>query len=117
MITTRSIFTTYYKTFLFVIELIMAHKKAQSSTQNFRDSKPKYRGVKLFGGQIATAWNIILRQQGNKYEAGTNTYLSKDFSIHASVDGSVHFTKKRVKKFDGRSFIKTFVEIMPHASV
>jgi cell fate (sporulation/competence/biofilm development) regulator YlbF (YheA/YmcA/DUF963 family) len=55
MITTRSIFTTYYKTFLFVIELIMAHKKAQSSTQNFRDSKPKYRGVKLFGGQIATA--------------------------------------------------------------
>ncbi len=93
----------------------MAHKKAQSSTKNFRDSKPKYRWVKLFGGQLAAAWNIILRQQWNKYESGPNTYLSKDFSIHALVDWVVQFTKKRIRKFDGRAFVKTFVQIAPHA--
>ncbi len=41
----------------------MAHKKAGGSAKNLRDSKPKYRGVKVFGGQKATAGNIIIRQK------------------------------------------------------
>jgi len=41
----------------------MAHKKAGGSAKNLRDSKPKYRGVKVFGGQQAVAGNIIIRQK------------------------------------------------------
>mgnify|MGYP003332206237 CR=1 FL=1 len=40
----------------------MAHKKGQGSTKNGRDSNPQYRGVKLYGGQRATAGAIIIRQ-------------------------------------------------------
>lgn len=90
----------------------MAHKKAAGSAKNLRDSNPQYRGLKLFGGQTATAGNVILRQQGNKYEIGTNTYLGNDFTIHAKIDGIVKFTKKKVKKFNGRKYIKTFVSVV-----
>jgi large subunit ribosomal protein L27 len=41
----------------------MAHKKAAGSVKNLKDSQPKYRGVKVFGGQPAQAGNIIIRQK------------------------------------------------------
>ena len=41
----------------------MAHKKGQGSTRNGRDSNPKFLGVKLFGGQVAKAGSIIIRQR------------------------------------------------------
>ncbi len=89
----------------------MAHKKAGWSAKNLRDSKPKYRWVKVFGGQKATAWNIIIRQKWSKYECGINTYEGKDFSIHAKVDGTVAFKQKKVGRFDGRKYLKTVVEV------
>ena len=89
----------------------MAHKKAGGSAKNLRDSKPKYRWVKVFGGQKATAWNIIIRQKGSKYECGKNTYAGKDFSIHAAVDGTVSFSKKNFERFDGRRYLKTVVNV------
>lgn len=91
----------------------MAHKKAAWSAKNLRDSNPKYRGVKLFGGQKATAWNIVIRQKGDKYECGTNVYASKDFTIHAKIDGVVVFSKKKFTRFDGRKYLKTIVDIAP----
>jgi len=89
----------------------MAHKKAGGSAKNLRDSKPKYRGVKVFGGQNTVAGNIILRQKWSKYECGKNTYESKDFSIHAKVDGVVTFSKKKIVRFDGRKYLKTIVDV------
>lgn len=89
----------------------MAHKKAAGSAKNLKDSQPKYRGIKLFWGQPALAGNIIVRQKGNKYECGKNVYLAKDFSIHAQVNGIVVFTKKKKEKFDGRKYLKTYVNI------
>lgn len=71
----------------------MAHKKGVGSTDNGRDSNSKRLGVKLFGGQVAKAGNIILRQRGTKYHPGENVYMGKDFTIHAKVDGSVSFKK------------------------
>ncbi len=76
----------------------MAHKKGVGSTDNGRDSHSKRLGVKLFGGETATAGNIIIRQRGTKYHAGDNVYLSKDFSIHAKVDGKVSFRKSRLNR-------------------
>jgi large subunit ribosomal protein L27 len=89
----------------------MAHKKAGWSAKNLRDSNPKYRGVKLFGGQKAVAGNIVVRQKGSKYECGKNVYEGKDFSIHAKIDGTVTFSKKKVGRFDGRKYLKTVVDV------
>lgn len=95
----------------------MAHKKAAGAAKNLRDSQPKYRGIKLFGGQKAVAWNIIVRQNGSKYECGANTYLASDFSIHAATDGIVMFKPKRFKRFDGRTYLKTVVYVAPETEV
>ena len=94
----------------------MAHKKAAGAAHNLRDSQPKYRGVKLFGGQKAYAGNIIIRQNGSKYECGKNTYEASDFTIHASVDGVVSFSRKLFKRFDGRVYMKTVVEVIPESN-
>ncbi|TXF91655.1 50S ribosomal protein L27 [Neolewinella aurantiaca] len=71
----------------------MAHKKGVGSTDNGRDSNSKRLGVKLFGGQVAKAGNIILRQRGTKYHPGENVYMGRDYTIHAKVDGNVSFRK------------------------
>jgi len=91
----------------------MAHKKAAGSAKNLRDSNPKYRWVKLFGGQIAKAGNIIVRQKWSKYVAWENTYMWKDFTIHAKINGIVKYTRKKIEKFNGRKYEKTIVNVMP----
>ncbi len=91
----------------------MAHKKAAWSAKNLRDSKPKYRWVKVFGWQLAKAWNIILRQKGMKYRPWKNVYISNDFSIHAKVDWIVFFTKKKVVNYNWRKYLRTFVHVKP----
>lgn len=91
----------------------MAHKKAAWSAKNLRDSQPKFRWVKIFGWQKAMAWNIIIRQKWNKYEAWKNTYLWNDYSIHAKVDGIVRFSKSNKVRFDGRKYLKTVVNVDP----
>jgi len=73
----------------------MAHKKGVGSTDNGRDSNSKRLGVKLFGGQVARAGNIIIRQRGTRYHAGPNTYLGKDHTLHAAIDGTVAFRKRK----------------------
>ena len=95
----------------------MAHKKAAGSVKNLKDSQPKYRGVKVFGGQSVLAGNIIIRQKGSKYECGKNTYESADFTILAATDGIVAFKKKNFKKFNGRTYLKTVVEVLSPAEL
>ena len=91
----------------------MAHKKAAGSAKNLRDSNPKYRWVKLFGGQTAKSWNIIIRQQGEKFKVWKNTYIAKDFTIHAKIDWLVKFNKKKILRFDWRKYERTFVNVIP----
>jgi len=91
----------------------MAHKKAAWSAKNLRDSKPKYRWVKVFWWQTVSAWNIIIRQKWNKYEAGKNTYIAKDFSIHSNIEWVVEFSKANKRRFDNRRYLKTTVSVVP----
>ena len=93
----------------------MAHVKAAGSSNNGRDSNPRYRGVKLFGGQQAIAWNVIVRQQGLKMEPGKNVYSSRDFTLHAEIDWLVTFSRKRFMRLDGRQYVKTVVNVIPAA--
>lgn len=89
----------------------MAHKKAGGSTQNGRDSRAKRRGVKRFGGEQVNEGEILIRQKGFWYRPGVNTYLGKDWTIHAAVTGAVRFSQKRVVKFNGNSERCTMVHI------
>ena len=75
----------------------MAHKKAAGSTRNGRDSESKRLGVKLFGGQAATAGNIIVRQRGTRFHAGTGVGLGRDHTRFALSDGFVKFETKGPK--------------------
>lgn len=81
----------------------MAHKKGAGSSDNGRDSKSKRLGVKLFGGQLAIAGNIIVRQRGTKFHPGVNVGIGKDHTLFALTDGTVSFRKSR--------FNRTFVNI------
>jgi large subunit ribosomal protein L27 len=83
----------------------MAHKKGAGSSRNGRDSQSKRLGVKLFGGQVAKAGNIIVRQRGTKHNPGLNVGLGKDHTLFALTDGEVEFKRKRDNK--------TYVSIIP----
>ncbi len=74
----------------------MAHKKGQGSSRNGRDSNPQYLGVKLYGGQVARAGSIIVRQRGTKWHPGFNVGLGRDFTLFALKDGTVQFKGKKV---------------------
>jgi large subunit ribosomal protein L27 len=89
----------------------MAHKKAQGASKNNRDSQAQRLGVKLFGGEVARAGNVIVRQRGTKMLPGNNVGLGKDHTIFALVNGTVEFTEKRVKKFDARRKVQTVVNV------
>ena len=56
----------------------MAHKKGAGSSNNGRESHSKRLGIKIFGGQIAKAGNILVRQRGTKHHPGKNVGIGKD---------------------------------------
>jgi large subunit ribosomal protein L27 len=74
----------------------MAHKKGQGSTKNGRDSNAQFRGIKLFGGQVARAGNIIVRQCGTPFKPGYKVGIGKDNTLFALDDGVVEFQGRRV---------------------
>ncbi|MCK5173399.1 MAG: 50S ribosomal protein L27 [Planctomycetes bacterium] len=74
----------------------MAHKKGQGSSRNGRDSNPQYRGVKLYGGQLAKAGAIIVRQCGTKFKPGFNVGMGKDYTLFALVQGIVKFRGRKI---------------------
>ena len=71
----------------------MAHKKGLGSTRNGRDSNPKYRGVKKFGGETVIPCNIILRQKGTRWHPGHNVGIGRDFTIYSLIEGQVKFER------------------------
>ena len=85
-----------------------ASKKQGGSTQNNKDSNPKYLGVKLYGGQRCSPGNIIVRQRGTEFHPGLNVGMGKDHTLFSLVDGNVKFTKDRRRK-------RRFVSVEPRA--
>jgi len=76
----------------------MAHKKGVGSSRNGRDSKPKFLGVKRFGGQAVLAGNILVRQRGTKFHPGRNVRRASDDTLFAVADGVVKFEHKDKKR-------------------
>jgi len=79
----------------------MAHKKGAGSSKNGRESESKRLGVKIFGGQLAIAGNILVRQRGTQHHPGNNVGMGKDHTLYALSEGLVEFRKKR----NNRSYV------------
>lgn len=84
----------------------MAHKKGQGSSRNGRDSKPKFRGVKRYGGQVVKSGEIIVRQCGTKFYPGPGVGIGRDFTLFALRPGQVTFEgpvgKRRVAVYEAQ---------------
>jgi len=85
----------------------MAHKKAGGSTNNGRDSESKRLGVKRFGGESVLAGNILVRQRGTKFHAGTNVGCGRDHTLFAKASGKVQF---EIKGPQNRKFVSIVAE-------
>ena len=79
----------------------MAHKKGVGSSKNGRESESKRLGVKIYGGQMAKAGNILVRQRGTQHHPGKNVGIGKDHTLFALVHGTVVFKKKK----DNKSYV------------
>jgi large subunit ribosomal protein L27 len=79
----------------------MAHKKGEGKVKNGRESESKRLGIKIYGGQMAVAGNIIVRQRGTTHHPGDNVGIGKDHTLFALVDGKVIFRKKK----NNRSYV------------
>jgi len=77
----------------------MAHKKGGGSSRNGRDSNAQRLGVKLFGGQVARAGNIIVRQRGTKFHPGAGVGIGDDDTLFALVEGQVVFGVRHGRKY------------------
>ena len=93
----------------------MANTKATGSTQNTRDSQPKYLGIKLSDGERAKIGSIIVRQRGTKFWPGENVRLGRDWTIYAVKDGVVKFSQKRKERFDGKTARVKVVSVLSPA--
>ena len=82
----------------------MAHKKGQGSSRNGRDSKPKMRGIKRYGGEVVRAGSILVRQCGTKFYPGPGVGMGRDFTLFALRPGQVTFegptNKRRVAVYE-----------------
>lgn len=90
----------------------MAHRKAGGTVKNLRDSKPKYLGIKLQDGSKAQSGSILVRQRGTRYLAGKNVRVGNDHTLYAIESGTVSFTSKQVKRFDGKKTLKKMVSVV-----
>jgi len=79
----------------------MAHKKGAGSSRNGRESESKRLGVKIYGGQVAKAGNILVRQRGTQHHPGENVGMGKDHTLFALIEGKVVFKKKQ----NNRSYV------------
>jgi large subunit ribosomal protein L27 len=85
----------------------MAHKKGVGSSRNGRESESKRLGVKLFGGQVCKAGNILVRQRGTVHNPGVNVGMGRDHTLFALTDGVIAFRKKA----DNKSYVSVVAAV------
>jgi large subunit ribosomal protein L27 len=89
----------------------MSHVKAGGSSKNIHNNAGQRLGLKRFGGQKVSAGEVLVRQTGSTKIAGPGTYLSKNFTIHAAVDGVVSFDKVKKGHFTGKTVPRTQISV------
>ncbi|HRN97463.1 MAG TPA: 50S ribosomal protein L27 [Candidatus Saccharibacteria bacterium] len=89
----------------------MSHVKAGGSSKNIHNNAGRRLGVKRFGGQSVRTGEVLVRQTGSSKIAGPGTFISRDYTIHAAVDGVVQFSKVRKGHFTGKTVPRTQVSV------
>ncbi|HRN90733.1 MAG TPA: 50S ribosomal protein L27 [Candidatus Saccharibacteria bacterium] len=89
----------------------MSHVKAGGSSKNIHNNAGRRLGVKRFGGQSVRTGEVLVRQTGSSKIAGPGTFISRDYTIHAAVDGVVEFSKVRKGHFTGKTVPRTQVSV------
>lgn len=89
----------------------MSHVKAGGSSKNVHNNAGQRLGVKRFGGQKVSAGEVLVRQTGSTKIAGPGTFISRDYTIHAAVDGVVEFSKVKKGHFTGKTVPRTRVSV------
>mgnify|MGYP001567064771 FL=1 len=77
----------------------MAHVKSGGATRQHHQRAGKRLGVKIFGGQVIKAGQIIVRQRGADFHPGVNVDRGKDFTLFSLKDGTVKFRTKQGVRF------------------
>ena len=90
----------------------MSHVKAGGSSKNNRNNAGQRLGVKRFGGQKVNTGEVIVRQTGSTKVAGPGTFLSRDYTIHAAIDGIVSFSVIKKTRFTGKTTARTQVSVV-----
>ncbi len=82
----------------------MAHVKSGGATRQHSQRAGKRLGVKIYGGQVIKAGQIIVRQRGANFHPGANVEKGRDFTLFAMTDGVVSY------KIDKGT---NYVEVLP----
>lgn len=90
----------------------MSHVKAGGSSKNIHNNAGQRLGVKRFGGQTVRTGEVLVRQTGSTKVAGPGTFISRDFTIHAAIDGVVTFNKVKKTRFTGKTAPRTQVSVV-----
>lgn len=90
----------------------MSHVKAGGTAKNIHNNAGQRLGVKRFGGQTVREGEVLVRQTGSTKLSGPGTFISRDFTIHASKNGIVNFVKIRKSRFTGKTTPKTQVTVI-----
>lgn len=90
----------------------MSTKRAGGTAKNLRDSQPKYLGVKRGDGEAVNTGEVIVRQRGTRIEAGKNVKVGHDHTLFATTPGKVAFRTMRKTRFDGRTVVKSVVDVV-----
>lgn len=71
----------------------MAKKKAGGAKARQKTRvKGKRLGLKVAGGQVVSAGQILIRQRGTKIKPGRNVGVGRDHTIFAKKTGKVKFS-------------------------
>lgn len=93
----------------------MATKKSGGASKNGRDSNPKYLGIKVTPGTLASVGSVLVRQRGTDVLPGRNVGIGKDHTLFALKDGLVELTYKRKTHFDNTVKKKKVLHVLPQA--
>ncbi len=93
----------------------MAHTKSAGAAKYGRDSQPKYLGIKKSDGEIVKNGDIVVRQRGSKFVAGSGIKRGGDDTLYAVREGLVQFRNHRKIRFDGSRRLAKIVNIIPLA--
>lgn len=77
----------------------MAHTKAGGATRQQSNRRGKRLGVKIFGGQKVKVGNILVRQKGTTFHAGSGVKLGRDFTLYSVKEGVLKFIRRLGRQF------------------